>query len=49
MIFVICIFIARNNMQNTIRTTGNNPYSTAIVKNPLCEVVISSYWDKRKV
>ena len=32
----------------TISTTGNSPYSTAIVKNPLCEVVISSYWESEK-
>ena len=35
-------------MLNTISTTGNRPYSTAIVKNPLCEVVISSYWEREK-
>ena len=26
----------------------NKPYSTDIVKKPLCEVVISSYWDNEK-
>ena len=31
-----------------IKATGISPYSTAMVKNPLCEVVISSYCDKEK-
>ena len=33
----------------TINNIKKSPYSTAIVKNPLCEVVISSYCDKEKL
>ena len=35
-------------IKNIIIKTGNRPYSTDIVKKPLCEVVISSYWDNEK-
>ena len=31
--------------EETIKMTIAAPYSTAIVKKPLCDVVISSYWD----